>query len=299
MLEDTMKTITKNTSRNLQAKVLRVLFLLALLATMLPAVTAQIAIESFAATPRTVLPGNEVVLRLTLENGGDEDIENVAVALDLTEVPFAPVDSSTEKNIAEIDENGRETLSFTIKALPNAEPGTYKIPITIAHNESSKTSLLGVEVKAPARLEAFLEKSELQMINEAGDVTIKIVNSGLSPVTFLKVTLLESPAYQILSPAQRYIGEVDVGDFETEEFALRAKAENPILAFELEYRDAQNQRFTTAALLEVPVYSAEEAQHLGLVKKNTLLPAIIVIIILVGAVLVYKKRRKRKEAKRE
>ncbi|MDP3640617.1 MAG: hypothetical protein Q8R53_05475 [Nanoarchaeota archaeon] len=291
-----MKTITKNTNCTLQAKMLRVLCLMALLATMLPVVTAQIAIESFAATPKTVLPGNEVVLILTLENSGEEDIENIAVALDLTQVPFAPVDSSTEKIIAEINENDRETLSFTIKALPNAEPGTYKIPVAISHDGTSKTSLLGIEVKAPARLEAFLEKSELRTINEPGEVTVKIVNSGLSAVTFLKVTLLESPAYGILSPAQRYIGDVDVGDFETEEFTLLAKAEDPILALELEYRDAQNQRFTTSALLEVPVYSAEEAQQLGLVKKSTLLPIILVIFGLAGAVMIYKKLRKKKKA---
>ena len=294
-----MKKMLKNTNRTIKREVLMVALLLALLAMMLPTVTAQIAIESFAATPKTVPPGNEVTLTLTLENGGDQDIENVAVALDLTEVPFAPVDSSTEKIIAEIDEDERETLSFTIRALPDAEPRTYKIPVTISHNGSSKTSLLGIEVKALVRLEAFLEKSELLTINEPGEVTIKIVNSGLSPVTFLKVTLLESPAYGILSPAQRYIGDVAIGDFETEEFMLRAKAENPILVLELEYRDAQNQRFTTAALLEVPVYSLEEAQQLGLVKKNTLLPIIVGIVVLVGAVLGYKKRRKRKQAKQE
>ncbi|MBI1968539.1 hypothetical protein HYS49_01375 [Candidatus Woesearchaeota archaeon] len=294
-----MKKMPKNTNRIIKKERLGMTLLLALLAMMLPAVTAQIAIGSFAATPKTMLPGNAAVLTLTVENGGDEDIENVAVALDLTQVPFAPVDSSTEKIIAEIDEDGRETLSFTIKALPDAKPGTYKIPVTISHDGTSKTSLLGIEVKAPARLEAFLEKSELLMVQESGEVTIKIVNSGLSPVTFLKVTLLESPAYDILSPAQRYIGDVDIGDFETEEFMLLAKAEDPILALELEYRNAQNQRFTASALLEVPVYSAEEAQRLGLVKKNALLPVIVSIIMLVGAVLVYKKLRKMKKAKQE
>ena len=107
-----MKKMLKNTNRTIKREVLMVALLLALLAMMLPTVTAQIAIESFAATPKTVPPGNEVTLTLTLENGGDQDIENVAVALDLTEVPFAPVDSSTEKIIAKLMRtNAKRSLS--------------------------------------------------------------------------------------------------------------------------------------------------------------------------------------------
>ena len=51
-----MKKMLKNTNRTIKREVLMVALLLALLAMMLPTVTAQIAIESFAATPKTLPP---------------------------------------------------------------------------------------------------------------------------------------------------------------------------------------------------------------------------------------------------
>jgi len=264
---------------------------------MLPMVNAQVAVSSFTLHPQTVLPGGETSIDLSIENVGDEDIENVVVTLDLTNVPFVPAGSSNEKIIEEINDGGQERVTFRVRSLSTAAPSTYKIPVVISHGEASKTSLISIEVTADAHLDLLLEKSELVKVNDQGKVTLKFVNDGLAQVKNLKVTLKESPLYQITSPGTLYIGEVDVGDFETEEFSLIPLLEDPILTVELEYRDAANNQFTESRLIKIPVYTEEEAKQLGLVKSNSSMTLLIAaVILLVGAILFYRRRKKKKNA---
>lgn len=262
----------------------------------IPLVNAQIAVSSFTLQPQTVVPGGETSIDLTLENVGDVDIENVIVTLDLSNVPFVPVGSSNEKIIEEIDDGREERVAFRVKTLSTTEPSTYKIPVIISYTGASKTSLISIEVTAKAHLDLLLDKSELVKVNDNGKVTLKFVNDGLSQIKNLKVTLKESPLYQITSPGTLFIGEVDVGDFETEEFTIIPLSEDPILAVELEYRDAANNLFKESKLIKIPVYTSEEATRLGLVESPSLLWPIVSVVIILAAIILYRRRKKRKNA---
>lgn len=274
-----------------------VLSMLLLAVLVIPLVNAQIAVNSFTLHPQTVVPSGETSIDITLENVGDIDIENVLVTLDLSNVPFVPVGSSNEKIIEEIDDGSKEKVTFRVRALPDAQPSTYKIPVLVSYTGTSKTSLISIEVTANAHLDMLLEKSELVKVNDKGKVTLKFVNDGLSQIKNLKVTLKESFLYQINSPSTLYIGEVDVGDFETEDFTIIPLSEDPILAVELEYRDSANNLFKESKLIKIPVYTEEEAKQLGLVKGNSSMVILIVVaIVLLAAILLYRRRKKKKNA---
>ena len=279
-------------------KAVKILLSVLLLAMMvIPLVNAQVAVSSFTLYPQTVIPGEETSIDITLENVGDLDIENVLVTIDLSNVPFVPVDSSNEKIIDEIDGKDEERVTFRVKALSTAEPSIYKIPVVISYGGASKTSLISIEINAKAHLDMLLEKSEVVKVNDNGKVTLKFVNDGLAQVKNLKITLKESPLYQITSPNTLYIGEVDVGDFETEEFTIIPLSEDPILTVEMEYRDAANNLFKESKLIKIPVYTEEEAKQLGLVKNNnTLMIIVIAVLMLVAGILLYRRRKKRKNA---
>ena len=255
--------------------------------------SAQVAIQSFETNPAKVLPGGSIQLRITLENVGDQDISNVLVKIDLTELPFAPLRSSTEKIIDKIDEDDRETIYFDLVALPNADPQIYKIPVKISYGNLTKDSLISIEIKANARLDVILESSEIVKINDKGKVIVKFVNNGLTQIRFLKVTLKSAPVYEILSANTVYIGEVDVDDFETEEFTIIPKIKNPQLNFEINYRDANNNEFTENKYVILNVYTEEEAKQLGLVKNNPLLIILIPIILIILFVIYRRIKRKK------
>ena len=270
------------------------LLLILLALTLIPLVSAQIAIQSFSTTPEKVSPGERVELRVTLENVGNDDIRNILVNIDLSEVPFAPLHSSTEQIIDRIKEDDEETVLFELVALPDASSQIYKIPIKISYNETSKSSLISLEVSAEAKLDLILEESEIIKVNDKGAVTLKFVNNGLTQIKFLKVILQDSPYYEILSPSSLYIGEVDVDDFETEEFVIISKVKNPRLVINLEYTDSNNNEFKETRYVNLNVYTLEEAKQLGLVKSNFSGIWTVLVILLVVGIVAYKIIRRKK-----
>ncbi|MSR86519.1 hypothetical protein EXS74_03940 [Candidatus Woesearchaeota archaeon] len=258
-------------------------------------VGAEITIDSFRSTPETVQPGEDLELRLDLDNIGDDDIDDIVVSIDLSNVPFAPIESSTEKVIDTIRNGDEESVSFQLVALSSAEAQTYKIPVTITYENTTKTSLISLEVVTDASLDLLLESSDLVVEGEQGDVTIKIINEGLNQIKFLQITLLESSDYEILSPPSLYIGEIDTGDFETEEFTIIPTSQDPELSFKLEYRDANNKEFTEEKQITVKVYSTEQAAELGLVKQGNSMTWILILVVLALGIWVYIKRKKQKK----
>lgn len=270
-------------------KILSTLFFILLMAYL---VTAQVAIQSFDTIPSKVLPGEKLKLRINLENVGDNDINNILVKLDLVQVPFAPLVSSTEQVIAEINDNDEKTIVFELVALPNAESQIYKVPVEVSFGENKKISLISLEVNAKVNIDVILDSTDIKKVNNQGKVILKFVNNGLTQIKFLKVTLEENPAYEILSAKSIYIGEVDVDDFESEEFTVISNSNNPQLFFTLEYRDFNNKEFKEAKRINLNIYTEEEARQLGLVKDN--FNWIFVALILVNIILIYFYRRKKK-----
>src|SRR3989344_6081630 len=173
--------------------------ILLLLAILLPVAQAQVAIESFSSNPQQVLPGEEVILQLEIENVGTERINDVLVSLDLTQLPFVPVDSSTEKIIEKIRDDKSEVIYFRLRALPTAAPDIYKIPVTLSYEGIKQTSLLSQEIIAAPQLTVLLDNSNIISPGGQGDVNLKFVNNGLIHLTYLTATLRESPQYEVVS----------------------------------------------------------------------------------------------------
>ncbi|MDP3728667.1 MAG: LPXTG cell wall anchor domain-containing protein [bacterium] len=270
----------------------QLLLLLFILSITLHIVSAQIAIDSFSAN--TVQPGEEAELTISLENVGDEDIKNIIISLDLAELPFAPIESSSEQIIEEIQENEEETVSFQLQALADAEPRTYKIPVTISYENTTKSSLVSIEVSTEASIEVFAESFDLLMQNEQGKVTIKIINTGLTKIKFLQMTLQESSGYEILSSSSAYIGDIDIGDFETEEFTIIPLKKSTELEVEIEYRDANNELFTEKLELPLTVYTEEQAKELGLSQDGHTFTWILILGVIIIASIVFFRRKRKK-----
>ncbi|MBS3171396.1 hypothetical protein J4449_02160 [Candidatus Woesearchaeota archaeon] len=268
----------------------KLIFLILLLTIQL--VSAQITIESFFSNPDKVLPGETLRLRLTLENVGEEKIKNIIVKLDLSQIPFAPLSSSTERVIDEIRKDNTKSVNFALVALPNAESQIYKVPVEIIYNETKKTSLISLEVNAKANLDLILDTTEIVKVNDKGKVSLKFVNKGLAQIKFLKVILQQDPNYEILSANSIYIGEVDVDDFESEEFTIIPKTKNPELKFLLEYRDINNNAFTENKVVNLNVYTEDEAKGLGLVNQNINWIFIVLIALVLVLFFVYRRRKK-------
>lgn len=257
-------------------------------------VNAQIAINSFSANPSTITPGSRVQVSIELENVGKQDIENIVVKLDLNQVPFAPVNSASEKVLEELGDGDSTIVVFDLIALPDAASQIYKIPVKISYENISKDSLISLSVAGQARLDVVLESSEIVKIGDNGKVIVKMINNGLTDLKFLTIKLANSNSYELLSTDTVYIGQVDVDDFETAEFTLLAREKNPEMFFTVSYRDSNNKDYSQNKIVRLNVYTLEEAKQLGLVTSNILGWVIGVVALLVIGFFVYRRIKRRR-----
>lgn len=272
----------------------KILAVILMMLIMLQGASAQIAINSFSSNPSTIAPGKNVEVTINLENVGNDDIEDIVVRLDLSNVPFAPIDSASEKVIDKLNEDDETSVSFNLIAMPDATSQIYKIPVKVSHGTINQESLVSLTVAGQAKLDVVLESSELVKIGDNGKTIIKFVNNGLTDIKFLTVKLLPNNGYELLSADTIYIGQVDVDDFETAEFDMIAKSQNPEMIFNLNYKDSNNKEFSQSKIVSLKVYSLEQAKQLGLVTTNYWSLIIGLAVVIIIAFLIYRRYKRRK-----
>ena len=261
----------------------------------------SISIESVKIEPKEVEPGNLTKISIRLLNEGSKDIKNIKVALDLSsvELPFAPIDSASQKIIDEIERDEMEEVSFMIKASSDAQPRIYKIPIIINYKEDeviiTETSVIGLDVQSTPILEVAIEESEIFKLNQQGEITIRFVNKGLSDIKFLSVKVNKNANYDILSSNSFYVGNIEPDDFETVNFRLNFKNKVGSLPISIEYRDNNNKLYKKNYNLPLNLYTQEEAYRLGLENKSNPLIYVVAAVIIVAIILIFRRRRKIKK----
>ncbi|MFH1649033.1 MAG: hypothetical protein ABIA93_00610, partial [Candidatus Woesearchaeota archaeon] len=127
-----------------------------------------------------------------------------------------------------------------------------------------------------------------------------ISNTGPSDINYVTFTLLDSKGYEVVGPRQKYIGNLQSDDFETEQFSIHiaddaSRDEN--LTLHISYRDSYNRPYDDKVELLMHVYSTGEARKLGLLPAPNISGWIIFIIILVLVVGIWYWRRKRHKRK--
>ena len=291
-----MKTKLKKISKILAYVILALIVMLNL--------SSALTIESFSTSPQEVAPGKAIILNIELKNNLEEDAQEISISLDLKDLPLAPYKSSSEASFDEIKEGKAKEVEFELIAESNAETGTYKIPIDISYkldNETKiKKSFVSVVVNSEPELRLSYEGSIIK--EKTNELTIKIVNSGLSEVKLLSLNIEDVSGLKVLNSKQVYIGDIDSDDFDTAEFNVLVSEKAPSslsLPVKLSYKDSLNNQKEENINLQIKTYTNEEAIKLGLIKKSNIGMIAFAIIILIILYLVYRRLRKKLNMKKK
>ena len=266
---------------------------------------SAITIKDVSSSPDEVEPGEVFDISIEIENVYEFDTENINLRLDLSNVPFAPFQSSSEEFLDKLDEGDEEDFEFKLIALPEAESGIYKIPVEITYEDEdgknlSKSELISVIVNSAPELKVSLEDSVIFIKGQENIFSIRIVNSGLADVKFVYLKASEVNGVDFISETEQYIGDIDSDDFDSVEYQIRIdrnlgsdKIRIPII---LKFKDSTNKEFTETKNIEFNVYTLKEAQEKGLVAKPTYTLYLIVGVVVIGffGYRFYKKRKLKK-----
>ncbi len=258
------------------------------------ATAGPVSIKSVS-TSQDIGPGEIAEVSISLENQGKSKVENILVSLDLKDAPFIPVNSAAEKLIDELNKNDIDTLTFSLKSLPEAKPGLYKIPVKISYENTVQETVIGISIKAAPELDIAIEETTLHIAESKGEVTVRVVNRGLTEAKFLNVKLFNSVSYDIISSDSFYIGNIEPDDFETVVFELFLKEPITSLNIQIEYKDLNNNLIQENVALPMTIYSREEALKIGLIQESNAFLTIIIIIALIALIFLYRRYKKNKK----
>jgi len=247
-----------------------------------------------------IIPGGTSRISIGLENDGDEDIEEVSVVLDLTNVPFAPFNSASEYSIDKIREDKTKFAEFEIIALNNAKSGIYKIPLLISYKiagedeKITKNSLISIVVNSKPIIDVNVEDS-LLLKDKNNEILIRVTNKGLSDAKFVEL-IVNKGQFNLLSSDRHYIGDIDSDDFDSLKLKVFFKENVPNnvnLPVTIIYKDDLNKEYREEFNINLKVYTKQRAIELGLMKRNRTAGYVVGIVLIVVLYIIYRNLKKR------
>ncbi|MBD3314078.1 hypothetical protein GF345_06555 [Candidatus Woesearchaeota archaeon] len=279
---------------------------------------AVLNIDSVDTEPDSIVPGQEAKVSLKIRNSATSVIRDIGFYLDLTmssvasstatsldtyynAIPLAPVSSSTEKRITHLKPGEEATLEYDLIAFPEAESGIYKVPVIIKYMDElgknyTKYDIIGLSISDDPDIYLVVEQNNIYSEGAAADVSIKIVNKGVTNVKFMDMTLRESDDYDVVSPANVYVGDVDSDDYETAEFSIYVKdlEDNKLkLPVRIDYKDANNKDYARDLVLEITAYGPDKRGEQGTSKLGIV---IVLLVLMVAGWFIYRRWEKKKNA---
>jgi hypothetical protein len=133
-------------------------------------------------------------------------------------------------------------------------------------------------------------------------VTINVVNNGLSDVKLASIEAGQPGNAIINPPIYEYLGSINSDDSTTVQYTLRptdANAKSVSLPLTIKYKDSNNKDFVTTQSIKFPVYTQQEAISRGLIPKSNTMSYVVVVVLLIIGYLVWRFFRRRKKRAKE
>jgi hypothetical protein len=264
-----------------------------------------------------VAPGEKVEVQIWMKNLADStlkdinvklnfvDVEQTATGFEFAELPISPAGSSDEKTIKIMEGGELEAVKFYLIVDPSAEASIYKIPMTITYNDMqgvnyTKDTIISMIVGSKPDLAVTIDSLTANMPGKAGEVIIKFVNKGFSEIKFLYVTLEGNDDFEIISPKEVYLGNIDSDDYESAEYRIYVNSgakKELVLPVTIDYKDTNNNHYSQTLELKSRIYTSSEAKKFGLQEDSGWVGLIVVVIVVGGGLYGYRKWKKMKKKK--
>ncbi|MBN2458549.1 COG1361 S-layer family protein [Candidatus Woesearchaeota archaeon] len=291
-------------------------------------IDANLAIESVTTTPSVIEPGKDAVVKIKVKNMADSLLTDISLRVDLLLtsfassasataasasstglldiLPFAPMDSGTEKKIRKLSPGEEVVFSYGLMVYPEAESKIYKVPIQLEYfdalgTEYTQDDIIGLVVNSEPDISVVLDDSTITSSGDRGEVSFKFVNKGLSDIKFMNVVLNSNDKFDVLSGNEIYLGNIDSDDYETADFDIFVKPngdEDIFLLVDYEYMDANNNKYEKTKEVRLALYSDDEAKNLGVDSEDNskMIAVIVVVLVVIGALIFFAVRRRKKRS---
>jgi len=217
---------------------------------------STLSIESVTVKPKEIVPGTDGTLTIRVKNTAPSTMTDLSMKLQLQafvgstliDLPFAPMDSGTERRVYKLESGESADFNYTLRAYPDAVSKVYKIPFTLTYydsigNQKNKTDYVGVIINDNPDISVVVDKTDITKQVRTGAITLKVINKGVTDIKFLNIIIQKSNDFELLSNSDTtYLGNLVSDDYQSAEYKLSLKSTNEqvVIPVTLEYRDANN-----------------------------------------------------------
>jgi LPXTG-motif cell wall-anchored protein len=258
--------------------------------------------------PYPAEPGQIVTLWVAVQNWGSDSIENAYLQV-VPEYPFRLPQGNGMEEVGRIAGFGERLVEYELIVDEDAIEGMYAFDVQQCSDNTCSDVVRNVEIQISVktggspRIKVGLEDTETFWGGKKGEVTLNIVNRGRLDIKFLTLTLLPSEDYEILSPTEIYVGELESDDFETTDFTIfvdEALANKDTIYIDLpvkiDYTDSNNHDYSSQAQVKLKIYSQEDLKRYGLMTDtNGSTTYLVASIVILGAGAWYWLKKKKKQ----
>lgn len=169
-------------------------------------------------------PGKESPLTFTITNIGNAPLQNMIFSWSEADGVILPVYSDDTKYIKYLEAGDSTQLQYTVIADVNAQPGLYKLDLSLRYESLSNatpaliTTKAGVFVGGETDFEiAFSESTQ-------GQTSLSVANTGNNPGLSVTVRIPDQEGFRVVGSNSAIIGNLDKGDYTLVSFQIASSA---------------------------------------------------------------------------
>ncbi len=168
-----------------------------------------------------LVPGRQTNMKFTINNVGSAPLRDLTFSWENEDDVILPVGSDNTKYIKYLDVSEKTELSYEVIADSNAEPGLYKLLLSLKYDDSITgvekeiATIAGVYVGGETDFDVAFSESSM------GEYSFTIANIGCNPAYSVSVIVPEQKNWKVSGSNSAIIGNLNKGDYTVASFSLQ------------------------------------------------------------------------------
>lgn len=269
-------------------------------------------------------PGEETPIKFTITNTGSSPLQNLVFSWNEANGYILPVYSDNTKYVKYIDVGKSADLDYTVVADVNADPGLYKLDLTLTYENDQgvskeMTMKMGIFIGGETDFDVTFSESS------SGVTSLSVANTGNNPAMSVTVRVPSQQNYAVTGSTSSIIGNLDKGDYTIVSFQISsagafgsrmnrtagqvtAPSQDSNLKVLIDYTDTTGKRHTLEKSVPIQFRSSDSTATAAYGTFNSsrqqanvivsYLPYIIVVAAIAGIVCYWKRSYLRSRIRR-
>ncbi|MBN1544898.1 COG1361 S-layer family protein [Candidatus Woesearchaeota archaeon] len=171
-----------------------------------------------------LIPGQQTPIEFTINNVGSSPLRELSFSWNNADDIILPVGAGDTKYIKYLGVGEKTTVTYDAMADTNADPGLYKIEMTLTYEDSvtgeltTMTNNAGIYVGGTTDFEVAYSESS------GGETSFSVANVGSNPAYSVSVKIPKQDGWTVTGSNSVIIGNLNVGDYTIATFTVQQAA---------------------------------------------------------------------------